>query len=366
MARGCRLVRLGRAVDAVWRRDGDALVVSPSGAAPLAIALEEVSGLGGDGFTVRLRLPAGEVALERLGGDGPTLLEELRRDWPVLRAAILRLSGGERPRQVFAGTMTSAAARGPFRGYLVDSRLIVAPEGGDVFAIFLADCAAVAFDEEAYAVRLAGWSGEETSFRGLGGTTAAFVDALRSAREALARQAADVAARHLPTLAAGQRAALAAEWLPGRLLSFERLERISPGFDASFRASWLASSVRAKSGLTIMKGVPPGDRYLGYAPPAPGEEPFLWLLARRGDTASLELLSHGDYATYLFRSDAGLPALIEGLIRLPEFSREALYLPLEQLTGERGIYAIPARDLPMLCGLRGHFSGRKIHAAEGA
>ena len=363
MARACRLVRAGRAVEAVWRRDGDVLVVTPSGSAPLAIALAEVSGLGGDGFTVRLRLPDGEVALERLGGDGPTLLEELQRDWPVLRAAVLRLSGGEQPRQVFAGAISSAASRGAFRGYLVDGRLIVAPEGGDVFALFLADCASIAFDEGAYAALLTGWGGEETSFRGLGGATAGFVGAMRSAREALAGQAADVTAENLPTLAAGPRAALATEWLPGRLLRFEQLERISPGFDASFRASWLASSVRAASGLALMEGVPPADRYLGYAPPAPGEEPFLWLLARRGETESLELLSHGDHATYLFRSDAGLPALIEGLIRLPEFSREALYLPLEQLTGERGVYAIPARDLPLLKGLRDRFAGRKIHPA---
>jgi hypothetical protein len=366
MARACRLVRAGHAVEAVWRRDGDALVVSPSGAAPLAIALAEVSGLGGDGYTVRLRLPDGEVALERLGGDGPTLLEELQRDWPVLRAAVLRLSGGERPSQVFAGSMTAAASRGAFRGFLVGGRLIVAPEDGDVFALFLADCAAIAFDERAYAVRLAGWGGEGTIFRGLGGATQAFVNAMVSAREALTRQASDVAAKHLPTLAAGPRTALAAEWLPGRLLSFEQLERICPGFDASFKASWLASSVRASSGFSLMEGVAAGDRCLGYAPPLPGEEPFLWLLARRGETASLELLSNGDYATYLFRSDAGLPALIEGLIRLPEFSREALYLPLEQLTGERGIYAIPAKDLPVLRGLREYFSGRKIHAAGGA
>jgi hypothetical protein len=366
MARACRLVRAGRTVDAIWRRDGDTLIVSPSGAAPVAIALSEVSALGGDGFTVRLRLPDGEVALERLGGDGPTLLEELRRDWPVLRAAALRLSGGDRPGQVFSGMVVSASVRSAFRGYLIDGRLIVAPENGDLFAIFLADCASVAFDDAAHGVSLAGWGGGATSFRGMGGATAAFLDSLRAARETLAGQAADVMAGHLPTLAAGPRAALAAEWLPGRLLSFELLERIAPGFAAAFRASWLASAIRAKSGLTLMAGVAPEDRHLGYAPPAPGEEPFLWLLVRRGETASLELLSHGDYATYLFRSDAGLPALIEGLIRLPEFSREALYLPLEQLTGERGIYAIPARDLPVLRGLRERFSGRTIHAAESA
>ena len=365
MARSCRLVRGGRSVDATWRRDSDALLVSPAGAPPLSIALAEVSGIAGDGFTVRLRLPDGEVALERLGGDGPTLLEELRRDWPVLRAAALRLSGRERPREVFSGVLASSAAHGPFRGFAVEGRLILAPEGGDLLAFFLADYAAVSFDEAAIAVVCAPWSGEQVVFGKLGASSSAFARALQTARETLTRQAADVVERFLPTLAAGSRAGLAGEWLPGRLLSFEQLERIAPGFEASFRGAWLAATPRAGSGGALMEGLAPADRRLGYAAPAAGEDPSLWLLACRGETSSLELLSHEDYATYLFRSGAELPGLVEGLVRLPEFSREALYLPLEQLIGERGIYAIPARDLPLLKGLRERFAGRKIHPAAG-
>lgn len=367
MAHGCRLVQGDRAAQAAWRRDGDTLLISPSGAPPLTIALEQVGGIAGDGFTVQLRLPDGEVALERLGGDGPTLLQELRRDWPVLRAAVLRLDGGERPNQVYAGAIEASGARGPFRGFLVDGRLLVAPEGGDLFALFLADFSAVDLDEDAAAVRLTPWSGgEPTVLRKLGGETTGFARALQAAREVLAREAAAVVDAHLPTLAAGPRAALATEWLPGRLLSFEQLERLAPGFEAGFRQSWLAGLPRAASGAELMTGVAPGARYLGYAAPtAEGQEPDLWLLVQRGDSASLEFLSHGDYATYQFRAGPELPALVEGLVRLPEFSREALYQPLAELTGERAIYAVPARDLPVLRGLRERFTGRKIHAAEG-
>ena len=168
-------------------------------------------------------------------------------------------------------------------------------------------------------------------------------------------------ASFLPTLSAGPRADLASQWLPGRLLSFEDLERIAPGFEASFLSSWLAATARAESGRALMAGLAPSDRFLGYAPPAEGEPPYLWLLVLRVETASLELLSHGDYATYLFHNGTEVPGLVQGLVRLPEFSREALYLPLNQLTGERGIYAIPARDLPLLCDLRNRFAGRKIH-----
>ncbi|HEY5998615.1 MAG TPA: hypothetical protein VI078_04845, partial [bacterium] len=170
-------------------------------------------------------------------------------------------------------------------------------------------------------------------------------------------------AAHLPTLGAAARAALADQWLPGRALSFEALEALAPGFAAAFGASWLAACPRSAEGAALMEGVSPADRFLGYADAAAGAEPFVWLLVRRAEAWSLELLSHGDYATYLFKGGGELPGLVEGLIRLPEFSREALYLPLEQLTGERSPYAVPARDLPLLRELRSRFAGRKVHAA---
>jgi hypothetical protein len=364
MARTCRLNRAGRSVEAWWQREGDALIVTPAGAPPLVLQLQEVCGLAGDGFTVRLRLPDGEVALERLGGDGPTLLEELWRDWPVLRAAALRLAAGSRPAEVWAGSFAApGAAAVPFRGFLVGERLIVAPEGGDVCALFAADFASVAFDEAVYAVRASGWGGEQTLFGRLGARSAAFAGALSQARERLSRAAAAVCARHLPALAQGARAALAALWLPGRLLSLEALERVAPGFGASFGASWLASVPRAESGRALMAGLPGSSCLLGYAASSGEAPPELWLLVLRGESASLELLSHGDYATYLFHNDRELPDLVQGLVRLPDFSREALYLPLEQLTGERGVYAIPARDLPLLKQLRARFTGRSVHAA---
>lgn len=362
MARTCCLVRAGRNVDAQWHRDGDTLIITPAGAPSLAVQLGEVSGIAGDGFTVRLRVTDEEFTLERLGGDGPTLLEALRRDWPVLRAEILRLAGDGRSNEIFSGDLASPVVRGRFHGFFIGDRLIVAPEGGDIFALFTAEFASVSFDEEAYAVRATGWDGLQTVFSKLGGKTAAFAGALRTARETLSRQASEVFGRFLPTLAASPRIDLAGQWLPGRLLSFEDLERIAPGFEVSFRSSWLAATPRAESGRSLMVGLAARDRFLGYAPPAGSETPFLWLLVLRGETASLELLSHGDYATYLFQRGEEVPGLVQGLVRLPEFSREALYLPLEQLTGERGIYAIPARDLPLLRDLRSRFSGRKIHS----
>jgi hypothetical protein len=365
MARTCRLVRAGRSVDAQWRRDGETLILSPAGSPSLTVRLGEVSGIAGDGFTVRLRVSDGEIALERLGGDGPTLLEALRRDWPVARAAVLRLAGGERPTEFYSGALASSASsiRGPFVGFFVGDRLIIAPEGGDVVALFAADFASVVFDEEAYAIRATGWDGRQTVFSKLGGKSAAFAGALQAAREELSRQSGEVFGGFLPSLAVDARADLATRWLPGLLLSFEDLERIAPGFEVAFSASWFAGTPRAETGRSLMAGIAARDRYLGYAREGERKAPFLWLLALRDETASLELLSHGDYATYLFRGDEEIPGLVQGLVRLPDFSREALYLPIEQLTGERGVYAVPARELPLLRGLRARFIGRKMHAS---
>lgn len=362
MSHGCRLVRDASGVDARWRRDGDTLILSPASGPALVVALGEVAGISGDGFTISLRASFGDITLDRLGADGPTLLQELRRDWPALRARLLRLTGSDLPGKVFAGTVACPEYRGAFRGFLAGDRVIFAPEGADIMALFLADCSVVSFTEQAYAINCVGWEGEETEFSKVGGETAALTVALQTARENLVREADTTFARHLPTLTPAARAELGSQWLPGRVLSFAALDRMAPGFEMAFRASWLASCPRSDDGRTLMEGIASSDRHLGFAAAGEGEEPMLWLLVRCANAWSLELLSHGDYATYLFSGGEELPRLFSGIVRLPEFSREALYLPMEELTGERAKYAIPARDLPLLRDLRARFTGRRIHA----
>lgn len=362
MSHGCRLVRNGCGVDARWRRDGGTLIVSPTAGLALAIDLGEVSGISGDGFTINLHASIGEVTLERLGANGPTLLQELRRDWPALRARLLRLNGGDSPDKFFSGTVASKEYRGAFRGFLSGDRLIFAPEGEDIKILFLTDCSMISFNEQTYSVNCIGWESEGTIFSKLGGETAVFTAMLQAAREKLTQEASTTLVHHLPTLAPAARAELGSQWLPGRVLSFAALERMAPGFEAAFLASWLASCPRADEGRKLMEGIAPSDRHLGFAVAGEGEEPMLWLLVRCANTWSLELLSHGNYATYLFAGSDELPRLISGIIRLPDFSREALYLPMEELTGERAKYSIPARDLPLLGDLRERFTGRRIHA----
>ena len=372
MAHTCRLVAPGASVDATWRREDDHLVVSPASGVPVAMPLAEISGLEGDGFAIVLRSPLGDMRLERLGADGPTLLQDLRRDWLPLRANRLRLCDGAPTGKVYTAQVQSPSGRGAFRGYLADDRFLYAIDGADVTALLLADCRAVAFDAAAYSVVCPGWGDRPaTSFSTLAGETPAFADALRVARGQLTAEADATLARHLPTLPVTTRTALAAHWLPGRMLSFAELERLAPGVEAAFLASWLAHSHRAEEGAAMMRGVAPADRWLGYARPgrvlAPGAAPdafpqLLWLLVRSGRDWSLELLSQGDYATYLFTAGEEMSDLVGGLIQFPEFSREALYMALADLVDERARYAIAARDLPLLRDLRSRFAGRRIHA----
>jgi hypothetical protein len=262
------------------------------------------------------------------------------------------------------------------RGYLAGDRFIHAVEGGDVTALLLADVRSVDFDEASFSVQCAGWDGRPaTLFSRLAGETAAFTELLTVARGQLTAEAETTLAAKLPSLAPAARATLSAHWLPGRMLSMAELEALAPGFEAAFGASWLAHSERAAEGRALMQGLAPDQRWLAYARPgrtlAPGADPdsqpqLLWLLVRGEPNWSLELLSQGDYATYLFAAGAELPGLVGGLVQFPEFSREALYMPLTEMVDERARWAIPARELPLLRELRSRFAGRKIHAARSA
>jgi hypothetical protein len=92
--------------------------------------------------------------------------------------------------------------------------------------------------------------------------------------------------------------------------------------------------------------------------------PFVTAAATRlPHSSGLARLAPGPFsAAHLFRGGEEIPGLVQGLVRLPEFSREAQYLPVEQLTDKRGIYAIPARDLPLLRDLMACSAGRKVHS----
>ncbi len=391
MSRTCTYEWSGSSGRAEWSFDGEALLVAPEDGAPFAVALKECSGISGDGYNLVLRFAGQGLQLGRLGQDGPTLLEQLRRLWPPARAQALRLAGSGEPRR-FAGALASGGMA-PCEALLYGDCLLTGVEGEDLQPLFVALVAKVGFDEASYTAGLQGWDGGVLSLGKLAGRTQEFLDAVKAARSQLAKEAADLHAKHLPTLGAAQRAALSSQWLPGRMMTCGTLEKASPGFTPAFRSSWLGQSARKKEGEALMAWAGAEATLLGFGRPgvgleatgeeealpaaveAPGEEAaaeeptpaeppdcLLWLLCRRGGAWLLETLTEKNHATYRFEGGEEMPALVSRLLCAPQFSREALYMPLESLTGDRADLAIAARELEFLKELRSRFRGRVIHS----
>jgi hypothetical protein len=293
--------------------------------------------------------------------------------------------------------MTRAGATRPFRALLFDDLLAIAPHGEDVEPLFLSWVEKLAFDESRYAITLVGWDGVALELSKLAGESEALFDALRERRAALAEQAGTVLAAHLPTLALAARGRLAAAWLLGRMLTLEDLERTAPGSRAALTASWISALRRKAQAEALLAWGESGKLFLGYSRPcsSPGAEgdvdaagssetagatpagdgqgaaatppdALLWLLAGRGRSWLLEELSVGDHATYRFAAGDEMPSLASRLLCAPQFSREALYLPLENLVAARAELSPAARDLPFLRDLRERFGERIIHSSSDA
>jgi hypothetical protein len=390
------------------------LLLSPSGRPAEAIDLREVAGLSGDGYTLELALGDRVVRLAKLGSDGPNLKEALWRMWPDVRAKVLRLdASGEFIR--FSGNVDLGddARRGPGWIMLHEHVILVIFEGGDAEPLFLSDLSDVRLLPEEYAVEGRTWDGRRVVFSRLAAKTEAFAAAVTDNRARLAAEAAEVLAARLPAMPSGDRAHLASRWLPGQVLSLDQLEAAGPGITTCLEAGWFGDVHRAAEARSVRSAYPGAATYLGYTrpgaeptlsnasladedsqapttvaqtgePPAGEVEttgtvheteaprtspetagPHLWMLIDRGGDGQprwlLENLSAGDFATYRFTGESELPELVGHLLSAPEFSREALYLPIADLTDERADLAIPARDLGFLRELRARFAGRVIH-----
>jgi hypothetical protein len=410
MARKCRFSLGSRSGSAEWSFDEPSLVlvVAPEGGSPLAYPVREMIGVAGDGYTLRLTMPGAaaegdELTISHLGAEGPTLLDSLRRHWLVARVEALRL-GGTGEGRPFSGRVAGPDGSAPeaFQAILFEEVLLVAREGRDVEPLFLALVEAVDFDEATYAVRVREWPGRELVFSKLAGKTEEFLTRLRANRSLLAEESAGALAASVPTLPAGPRGVLAGSWLPGRLMSIESMSALCPGFEETFGSGWLARLPRRGEGEHLLNWASPGSSWLGCSretaaggegPAEAGEEPadigapadaappaapgppraaappaaaeaggrLLWVLSGKGGAWFLEALSSGDRATYCFAGGEEMPALVSRLLCAPQFSREALYGPLDTLTGERAELAIAAQFLGFLVRLRGCFRGRVIH-----
>ncbi len=385
MARTCTYSWQGESGKAEWIFDGEALLLVPEESAPQAFALKECAGLSGDGYTLELAYADQRLVLQRLGQDGPTLLESLWRTWPPTRAEALRIAGSGTP-----GHFQGSWNQRPCAILLYEDMLLLAPEGGDLQPFFLSLLQRISFDESTYVVRLTGWDGQTTALARLAGQTGTLLGAAKTARAVLSKEAGETAARHLPTLPTAARAVLSATWLPGRLMRVADLEKGCPGFTSAFRDSWIKASLREKEAQALLHWAGAEGTWAGFGRPglgleepvtedqAPGAETsekasaqptaeppdcLLWLLCGKGDAWLLETLTEQNHATYRFAGGSELPLLASQLLCAPQFSREALYRPLEALTDERSGLAIAARELAFLRELRARFKGRAIHGS---
>jgi hypothetical protein len=359
MGRPCRLTLDGSTVAATWTLGPAALLLTPVGSPPRSILLRDIAGIGGDDTCIELILESQRVILSRLGASASALRTELTAAWLPVRAAALRLAdAGELLR--FSGQVaTPSQPPTACVAALARRAVLLAPASGDVAPLFLAEVAGVEFDAERWAVPVRRWGGDCITFSKLGNRTEEILRALQAARGTLAQEAEATLARFLPTVAAAERCLLAGHWLPGRFLSLPELDALAPGAATALFASWVAAQPRRQQGEALRQWAAGGTLWAGYR--VEGTTAELWLLARRGERFLLESISQADWATYRFAGGDELPTLAGHVLSAPQFSREALYLPLEQLTGERAAYAVAARALPFLQELRARFRGRIVH-----
>jgi hypothetical protein len=374
MGGGCQFSLGGLSGAAEWSFDGAYLTVTPEGGSPSSYPVQEMMGVAGDGYTLRVAVPAGEaqgaeLLLSHLGADGPTLLEALRRYWLTARVEVLRLVGtGEgRPLSGRVAGLDGEAADS-FRGTLFQDLFLIAREGRDFTPIFLALTEGVTFDQPAYTVKVREWPGRELVFSRLAGETQELLSRLRVNRGLLAEESAGVLAAAVPTLPAVRRSVLAGIWMPGRLLDLEKMNTLCPGFEEAFRRDWLPRLLRHDEGEHLLGWASSGSSWLGCTRESAAEggggdaaERPLWMLCGKDGVWFLEALSIEDRATYCFSGGEEVPALASRLLCAPQFSKEALYSPLKELTGASADLATPAQFLGFLVELRARFRERVIH-----
>jgi len=358
-ARTCTVAAGGHDLAATWALTADSLLLTPSAGAARAVLLRDIEGIGGDDGSIELTLGPERITLSRLGAEATALRDDLVAAWLPARAAALRLAGEGQPVR-FSGTVAfREKAPVPFAALLYPHAVLLAPQGSDLSPLFLAEVEALTFDADRWVIMAQLWGCGTVSFGKLGGRTDEIREALTAARAALAEDAAATLARWLPTLPTAARGTLASRWLPGRFLPLADLEAQAPGAAAALFTTWVAPQPRAAQGTALQEWAAAGTVFAGYTTRAGSAE--LWLLARRDQLHLLECLSREDWATYRLAGGKEVPELAGRLLCAPQFSREALYLPLEELSGERGDYAVAARSLPFLRELRQRFRGRIIH-----
>lgn len=367
-----------------WSLEDGTLTVEPEGGGPLSLPLERVSGIAAGEGSLTLEVGGRSLALDRLGADGPVLEDRLGAAWPPLRARALRIEGRGEPWPLSCHASWADGEAKPSRLLLYEDLLAWAPQGEDLRPFFLALSGPPAFDGEGWALHLPG--PPPLRLARMGPRTGEAAERLRRCRERLVREAGELLRGTLPGADPFDLAALAGLLLPGKALSLEEIGRCAPSVPEALEGL-LRRAPRRREAEALREGLAPSAVFLALTPregdavrgegaeeedsagaaPESAEEPglpaVLWLLCRREGRWILEAPWERDRATYAFEGGSALLGSLQALLCAPRFSREALYLPLERLTGERAVYAAAARDLPFLKELRSRLRVRAVHAS---
>jgi len=367
-----------------WSLEEETLTVEPQGEGALSLPLERISGIAAEEETLTLRVGGRFLALDRLGADGPVLEDRLEAAWPPLRARALRIQGRGEPWALSCQASEGGGEPRPARLLLYDDLVAWAPAGEDLRPFFLALSGPPAFDAEGWGLDLPGPA--PLRLTRMGARTGEAVERLRQSREGLVRTAGELLQGTLPEADPFDLGLLSGLLLPGKALSLEEVGRRAPSVPGALEGL-LRRAPRRREAEALREGLLPSAVFFALTPreeasasesdeekegsadgaAKPEEEPDLpavvWLLVRRGARWILEAPWERDRATYAFEGGDDLLLPLQALLCSPGFSREALYLPLERLTGERAAYAAAARDLPFLRELRSRLRVRAVHTS---
>ena len=408
-------------------------------AAPLRVDHDEVAAIERADLTVTLRLFDGTAVVFDQGGSLDDLWQVLRASFRARVSKSLRFAPAD-PRHTFDARVALEGAEGfaaqPAQVSVVRLGMNFLADSGPCAQLPFGALGEMVFDPATYEVAVAvapgpaAPAGARLTVSKLATRTEEFLELLRQARNTSLADTARCLAALAPTLSTGQRMALAAEMIVGRMISRERCETLAPGawkilWDASAgtdRAAYgeVLAGLTADSGSLLLGMRPYGGVPRAEASPAPvgadapdegatapggpavpesgfasldGDReaaadsnlPVLYAaVLLRGpvadqDTMALEVLSERDHATYVYRvapapagldraaAGAWLAAVASHTLLSLDFKKEPLYLPEPELLRAReGLYRAALRRLPGLRELRSRLVGRAVHTSPAA
>ncbi len=359
--------------------DPETCIVTPAGGTPLAFDLGDFDRAAPGEWELEFTVYTGrKLALRQFGAAFGRMAEELLAAWRDRTVQCLLLEDLEE-----VGRYTGAANGAPAEIRIFKSNLAILPQAGPPVQWRLAEIDTCTFDNTAYQVVLQS-GGERLVLSKLAKKTDECFGRLRDAIDALHTHAAAALHELFPFLNADALVRLQQAMPEGRSCPETRLAAIHPNLPAAILRHAVDDSLRPY--FDTLRAQANGPLQVGFkftrandvvevleseAEEAPAEEQplFFWyFFPLPNGLVAWEATTGSGRATYFFRAGAPADAAIARLTRglaLINFRREPIYLPDASLDQQPRFhrYAIGARKLADLRGLRSAFAGRAIHSS---